>query len=157
MFRRNVLVICTAAALFAAATLLAVTATPQAAFAGSAMHKVVFHVDDNDPKRMHMALNNIKNTKAYYKKAGQDVEIELVAYGPGLHMLRADTSPVKDRIATMALEIEGLQFSACGNTHARMSKKAGKDVVLLDEAQKVPSGVVRLIQLQEQGYAYIRP
>lgn len=121
------------------------------------MRKVAIHVDDNDPKRMNMALNNIQNLKKYYDKKGQKVQIELVAYGPGLHMLRADTSPVKDRIATMALEIEGLQFSACGNTHARMSKKAGKDVGLLSEAIKVPSGIVRLVELQEEGYAYIRP
>lgn len=125
--------------------------------AADKMHKVAIHVDDNDPKRMNMALNNIQNLKKYYDAKGEAVQIELVAYGPGLHMLRSDTSPVKNRIATMALEIDGLQFSACGNTHSRMSKKAGKDVVLLSEATKVPSGVVRLVELQEQGYAYVRP
>lgn len=127
------------------------------ASADDAVHKVVIHVDDNDPKRMNMALNNVANVKKYYDSAGQKVEIELVAYGPGLHMLRADTSPVTDRIVTMSLEIENLTFSACGNTHANMSKKAGKEVKLLDEAQMVPSGVIQLITLQEQGYAYIRP
>jgi intracellular sulfur oxidation DsrE/DsrF family protein len=120
-------------------------------------HKVAIHVDDKDPARMNMALNNIANLRKYYDSKGETVEIELVAYGPGLHMLRADTSPVADRIATMSLEIENLTFSACGNTHAKMSKKAGKDVQLLDEAKTVPSGVVQLISLQEQGYAYIRP
>ncbi len=120
-------------------------------------HKVAIHVDENDPATMNMALNNIANLRKYYDSKGESVEIELVAYGPGLHMLRADTSPVADRIATLSLEIENLTFSACGNTHANMSKKAGKDVQLLDEAQKVPSGVVQLITLQEQGYAYIRP
>lgn len=120
-------------------------------------HKVAIHVDENDPATMNMALNNIANLRKYYDAKGESVEIELVAYGPGLHMLRADTSPVADRIATMSLEIENLTFSACGNTHARMSEKAGKDVPLLDEAQQVPSGVVQLISLQEQGYAYIRP
>lgn len=72
-------------------------------------------------------------------------------------MFRADTSPVKGRIAAMSLAIPELKFSACGNTHRRMSKKAGKDVALLSEAEKVPSGVVRLIELQENGYAYVRP
>lgn len=125
--------------------------------AGEKMHKVAVHVDDNDPKRMNMALNNIQNLKKYYDAKGEKVQIELVAYGPGLHMLRSDTSPVKDRIAAMSLAIDGLQFSACGNTHARMSKKAGKEVVLLSEATKVPSGVVRLVELQEKGFAYVRP
>ena len=128
-----------------------------AAEAGEKAHRVAIHIDDNDPKRMNLVLNNIQNMKKYYDSKKQKVTIELVAYGPGLHMLRADTSPVKERIATMALGIDNLQFSACGNTHAKMSKKAGKKVVLLSEATKVPSGVIRLIELQEQGYAYIRP
>ena len=64
---------------------------------------------------------------------------------------------MKARISSMALEIPSLQFSACGNTHRGMSKKAGKKVPLLSEAKMVTSGVVRLIQLQEAGYAYVRP
>jgi len=120
-------------------------------------HKVAIHVDENDPATMNMALNNIANLNKYYQSKGESVTIELVVYGPGLHMLRSDTSPVKDRIEKMSLEIDKLQFSACGNTHAKMSKKAGKEIELLDEATKVPSGVVQLIALQEDGYAYVRP
>ena len=124
--------------------------------AGGKTHKVVIHVDQNNPKVMNMALNNVRATVGYYKKAGEKVEIEVVAYGPGLHMMRADTSPVAARIATMAMN-PNIKFSGCGNTHRMMSKKAGKKVVLLDEAKLVPSGVVRLIQLQEAGYSYVRP
>ena len=122
-----------------------------------AVHKVAIHLDDNDPQRMNMALNNVENLSGYYDSVGEKVEIELVAYGPGLHIFRADTSLVKDRIAAMSLEIDDLTFSACGNTHAAMSRAAGKDVELLDEVDIVPSGVVRLIALQEKGYSYIRP
>lgn len=125
--------------------------------ADEADHRVAIHVDEKDPATMNMALNNIANIKKYYDSKGESVEIELVAYGPGLHMLRSDTSPVADRIAAMSLEIENLTFSACGNTHARMSEKAGKEVTLLDEAAMVPSGVVQLIALQEKGFSYIRP
>ncbi|OED38814.1 hypothetical protein AB833_18130 [Chromatiales bacterium (ex Bugula neritina AB1)] len=120
-------------------------------------HKVAIHVDENDPKRMNMALNNVANIKKYYDSIGETVAIELVAYGPGLHMMREDTSPVKERIAVMSLEIENLTFSACGNTHSNMSKKAGKEITLLDEVSLVPSGVVQLVSLQEKGYAYVRP
>lgn len=125
--------------------------------AASQSHKVAIHVDENDPARMNMALNNVANVKKYYDSVGEEVQIELVAYGPGLHMFRTDTSPVKDRIVTMSLEIENLKFSACGNTHSAMTKKAGKEITLLEEASLVPSGVVQLITLQEQGYAYVRP
>lgn len=130
---------------------------PAATAADGKHHKVAIHVDDNEPKRMNMALNNAQNVKNYYDAKGETVEIEIVVYGPGLHMFRQDTSPVKDRISSMSLEIEGLTFSACGNTQAAMSKAAGKEIVLVDEARIVPSGVVQLIELQEQGYAYVRP
>lgn len=127
------------------------------ASAAEKVHKIAVHVDESDPARINMALNNVQNIKAYYDSVGQAVEIEVVAYGPGLTMLRADKSPVKGRIAVMALENDKLTFSACGNTHAKMSKKEGKTVELVPEAKVVPSGVVRLVELQEQGYAYVRP
>lgn len=141
---------------FAALTLFVLASATGPAMAAD-MHKVAVHVDQNDKRVMNMALNNIANLKKYYESKGEEVQIELVAYGPGLHMLRHDTSPVKARIAKMALEIDGLTFSACGNTYAKMSKKGGKPVKLISEAAMTPSGVVRLIALQEQGYAYVRP
>jgi len=121
------------------------------------MHHVAIHVNQNDPKVMNMALNNAQNVRSYYESIGDEVVIELVAYGPGLHMLRADTSPVAARISTMSMEMDGLTFSACGNTVRNMSKAAGHDIALMEEAQVVPSGVVQLISLQEQGYSYVRP
>jgi len=127
------------------------------AFAEGMTHKIALHVDQNNKKVMNMALNNAQNVIKYYEKKGDKVIVELVAYGPGLHMLRADTSPVKERIAAMSLQHPNLSFAACGNTHRKMSKKAGKNVVLLSESKNVPSGVVRLIELQEKGYAYVRP
>ncbi len=136
--------------------IFSVVATP-AFSVNTDIHKVAIHVDENDPARMNMALNNIANVNTFYESIGENVEIELVAYGPGLHMLLDDTSPVKDRISVMALEIDNLTFSACGNTHKAMSKKAGKELELLEEATMVPSGVVQLIKLQEEGFAYIRP
>lgn len=104
-----------------------------------------------------MALNNVQNVIAYYESQGDTTEIEVVAYGPGLTMFVEGKSPVAHRISTMSLQHDTLRFAACGNTLRKMSEKAGKDVPLLSEAEVVPSGVVHLIELQEQGYAYIRP
>ena len=119
--------------------------------------RVAIHVDENDPSRMNMALNNAANIYKYYNDKGEAVEVRLVANGPGLHMFREDTSPVKDRIAAMSLEHESLTFAACGNTHRAMSSKAGGDITLISEAEMIPSGVVELIELQGEGWAYIRP
>ena len=138
-----------------AAAAIAIAAT--AAFAQGVTHKVAVHVDEDDPKVMNMALNNVQNGVNYYESQGDSVIVELVAYRPGLNMFVPDKSPVADRIATMSLEMDNLSFAACGNTLRAMSEKAGKEITLIDEAQMVPSGVVRLIQLQEEGFAYIRP
>lgn len=127
------------------------------AFAEGKTHHVAVHVDQNDPKVMNMALNNVQNITKYYESKGDTVVVELVAYGPGLNMYIPGKSPVADRISTMSLEMENLTFAACGNTHRKMSEKAGKEIKLMDEAGMVPSGVVRLIELQEEGYAYVRP
>jgi intracellular sulfur oxidation DsrE/DsrF family protein len=127
------------------------------AWAEGKMHHVAIHVDENDPQVMNMALNNAKNLDSYYKSQGDDVVIEMVTYGPGLMMLIPGKSPVADRISTMSLEMDNISFAACGNTLKAMSAKAGHDIALMEEATVVPSGVVRLVQLQEEGYAYIRP
>ncbi len=127
------------------------------AFAEGKMHHVAIHVDENDPAVMNMALNNAQNVAAYYKSVGDEVVIEVVAYGPGLNMLIPGKSPVEDRIETMSMSLDNLSFAACGNTLRAMSKKTGAEVSVMEEASVVPSGVVRLIELQEQGYAYVRP
>jgi intracellular sulfur oxidation DsrE/DsrF family protein len=120
-------------------------------------HKLAIHVDQNDPAVMNMALNNAQNVMAYYAEQGEEVTVELVAYGPGLNMFVADKSPVEDRISAMSLENDNLSFAACGNTLKGMEKKTGAKVNLMSEAVVVPSGVVRLMELQEDGYAYVRP
>jgi uncharacterized protein len=140
----------------AAASLLAMTLATGALAEGKT-HHVAFHVDENDPQVMNMTLNNVANVTSYYQEQGDAVVIEVVAYGPGLNMFVAGKSPVAERISAMSLENDNLSFAACGNTHRAMSEKAGKEVVLLEEAGIVPSGVVRLVELQEQGYAYVRP
>ncbi len=136
---------------------LAMMLAPATAFAEGAVHKVAIHVNQNDPQVMNMALNNVKNLMKYYASQGDTAEVEVVAYGPGLHMLIAGKSPVADRIAAMSMENDALKFSACGNTLRAMSAKTGVEVALLDEARVVPSGVVRLVELQQGGYAYVRP
>jgi uncharacterized protein len=119
--------------------------------------QVALHVDQNDPAVMTLALNNAQNIVTHFKALSKPVRIEIVAYGPGLHMLRDDTSPVKQRISTMAFEEPNITFAACGNTRDNMAKAEGAEVRIMPEARLVPSGVVRLMELQAAGYAYIKP
>jgi intracellular sulfur oxidation DsrE/DsrF family protein len=143
--------------LCAAALAAAAFSQAPAVIAAEKSHRVVIHVDENDAQRMNLALNNAKNVTEYYREKGEDVAIELVAYGPGLHMLRADTSPVKARIVTFAATYENVSFRSCGNTFNAMTKKEGKEPPMLDIAESVPSGVVHLMERQEEGWSYIRP
>jgi uncharacterized protein len=134
-------------------------ALASSAFSGDAKHRLAIHVDQNDPQVMNLALNNATNVIEYYRSKNEDVDVDIVTYGPGLHMLRADTSPVKDRLKRLKeLAFPGnVQYSACNNPRQGMEKTEGKEVPILSEATLVPSGVVRLIELQEKGWSYLRP
>ena len=122
-------------------------------------HRVVFQVDQNDPQVMNLTLNNVANTLDYYREKGEEVAVEVVAYGPGLNMLREDKSPVKDRLKRLkeASFPATVQFSACHNTMMGMERKEGHAIVVVPQATIVPSGVVRVNELQEDGWSYIRP
>ena len=122
-------------------------------------HRIAIQVDQNDPQVMNLALNNATNVIEYYRAKGEEVDIDMVTYGPGLHMLRADTSPVQDRIKNLK-DIafpSKIQFSACNVTKQGMEKKEGHPIDMMSEAVIVPSGFVRLMELQEKGWSYVRP
>jgi len=122
-------------------------------------HHIAYQVDENDAALMNLVLNNVQQSMEYYHSKGEQAEIEVVAYGPGLMMLRQDKSPVKDRLKRIK---EGsfpssLTYSACHNTMMKMEKKEGHAIPIVPEARVVPAGVVRLTELQEDGWSYIRP
>ena len=130
-----------------------------AAFAEGKPHRVTIQIDQNDPALMNMELNNANNVIEYYRGRNEEVDLDIVAYGPGLHMLRADTSPVQDRIKHLKdMAFPGkIQFSACNNTKQGMEKTEGHAISILPDASIVPSGVVHLMELQERGWSYVRP
>ncbi len=141
------------------AVALALFAAPGLATEKGASHRIVVQVSQNDPERMNLALTNSENAIKYYNDKGESIAIEIVAYGPGFNMLRADTSPVKDRIKAIKLSNIGgdIRFSACHNTQMAMQKREGHPITIIPEATVVPAGIVRLTQLEEQGWSYIRP
>lgn len=139
--------------------LLALTLASPTLAADVKTHRVAIQVNQNDPQVMNLALNNASNVLEYYRGRNEEVEIDIITYGPGLHMLREDTSPVRDRLKRLKeLAFPGkVQYSACNNTKQGMEKTEGKAITVVADATVVPSGVVRLMELQEQGWSYIRP
>jgi intracellular sulfur oxidation DsrE/DsrF family protein len=117
--------------------------------AADKMDKVIFQVSDADPGKWNLALNNAKNVQ---NDLGKDkVAIEIVAYGPGIGMLKLD-SAVGTRVSEAMAS--GVEVVACENTmHGQKLTRAD----MLAKIGYVPAGVVELMAKQKAGYAYIRP
>ncbi len=121
------------------------------------VHRVVIQVTQNDPAVMNLALNNAENLVNYYKGKGEQIQVEFVAYGAGLNMVRDDTSPVKQRLEKFAASMKNVTFTGCGNTLTAQSKQENKEISLVPQAHIVPSGIARVVELEEQGWTYVRP
>lgn len=112
-------------------------------------HKVVFQVSDADPAKWNLTLNNARNVQ---QDLGRErVAIEIVAYGPGIGMLKMDS--VAGARITDALS-SGISVVACENTMT--NQKITRDE-MLPKIGYVGAGVVQLMQRQKEGYAYVRP
>lgn len=138
-----------------AITIIILTMLMNVAVASSdldAQNKLVIQVSSNDPLTQKIALNNAVNLQKYY---GMDnVKIEVVAYGPGLGLL-TQKSEYASRIKSLAMQ--DITFSACNNTIKKVTKKTGKQPQLTEGVAVVPAGVVRIMELQQEGYSYLRP
>lgn len=131
------------------ASALACIGLVQPVAAADDMAKVILQVSDNDPAKWNLALNNAKNVQ---HDLGKDkVKIEIVAYGPGLDMLKLD-SAVAPRVAEAAAD--GVAVVACENT---MKKQKVTKADMLPNIGFAKAGVVELMEKQRAGYAYIRP
>ena len=128
---------------------LARSMTSAQAQTSAANNKVVFQMSDGESAKWSLALNNMHNLQV--DLGGDQVDLELVAYGPGIGMLKAD-SPMAQRISDMLKT--GAKLVACENTMKAM-KLVHAD--MLPGIGYVPSGVVELVRKQQQGHAYIRP
>jgi intracellular sulfur oxidation DsrE/DsrF family protein len=136
------------------ALLLLFAALPASA---SEHHKLALQISDNSPEKMNAVLNVAANVSSYYSEKGDEVEIQIVAFNAGLHMLRDDTSPVKPRLKSFKHGMPNVSFLACENTLDSMARKEGKPPPLVDNATKVKAGVVTLIELAEKGWTIVRP
>ena len=120
-----------------------------AAAAPSDHYKVVFQVSDADPAKWNLTLNNVRNVQA---ELGMDnVDVEVVAYGPGLPMLKADSTIAPRLSSAMA---QGVTLLACENTmhttHVERSQ-------IQSGVKFVAAGVVHIMKREREGWSYVRP
>jgi intracellular sulfur oxidation DsrE/DsrF family protein len=141
-----------AAALLALAVPLALQPQSSAQAAEPAKaprYRLVFHVSENNPQQWQLTLNN---AFAFQKNVGKDnAQIEIVAIGPGLNMLKAE-SKAADRI-TQALD-RNIDVVACGETMQATHVTAAD---LIGGVRVVPGGLIEIVQRQQAGWSYIRP
>jgi len=118
-----------------------------------AEHKVVLQISDADPTKQTLVLNVANNLMKAY--GGPDkVDVEIVAFGPGLRLMFDDNGN-KGRIS--GLTDNGVRFAACGNTIKKMTKILGNEPAINSQASVVPGGVARILELVDQGYTLVKP
>ncbi len=119
----------------------------------AADRKMAIQINSSDPLTQKMALLNARNLKAVIGK--DNIDVELVVYGPGLSLITTDklnSSRVEDLIKRY-----GLKVSVCEGTLKRYAKVHGSEPDIIEGISRVSTGAIRLLELQEQGYSYIRP
>lgn len=118
-----------------------------------AEHKVVLQISDDDPSKQALVLNVANNLISYY--GADKVDIEIVAFGPGLRLLFAENSNA-GRIQGL-VDNGGVRFAACENTVDAITKQLGHAPELNSNAVPVKAGVVRIMELTGEGYQLIKP
>ena len=120
----------------------------------AADRKMVIQVNSKDPVTQKMALNSAKNLK---KMLGKDaVDVEVVVYGPGLSLIES-RGRAADKVKTLIADYD-VKVSVCnGALKAYAKRHGGHELEIIKGVSRVPTGALRILELQEQGYAYLRP
>lgn len=115
--------------------------------------KMAIQLNSSDPITQKMALLNARNLKAVIGK--DNIDVELVIYGPGLSALKIENTNAA-RIKDL-MDRYGLKVSVCEGTLKSYAKRHGSAPDIIEGVSRVPTGAIRILELQEQGYAYMRP
>lgn len=118
--------------------------------------QILLHVNFAEADRLNFVLNNIENIVDHYSSRNVSLEIRVVCHGPGLTLLRTDTSPVKDRLANLVESFKCLKFYACKNTIERVTKAEGREPDIIKQAIRVAAGLPEIIELQRDGWVYLK-
>lgn len=121
-------------------------------FGDDAPHKLVIQMNKDDKKLQSEIITNAVNTQKYF--GPDDVQVEIVVYGPGIYFLTTD-SIFKPRIESLMMS--GVVFTACAETLKTIERDTGKKLQLIPGVKTVSNGVPYIMELQEKGYSYLSP
>ena len=120
---------------------------------GRKVHRLVFQVNVDDPKTWNLTLNNINNI--FTELGKENVDIKLVTYGPGINLFRKGKSEMLARLDSLKQSNgKALDYTVCSNTLKSMKVEKAE---IAEFVQDIYPGIVRIMELVEQGYVYIRP
>src|SRR5260221_2800664 len=122
---------------------------PDTAFAE---HRVVLQLSDNDPKKQGLVISVAYNLLKAYDP--DKVAIEVVAFGPGIDLLRPENA---NRKLVESLVAQGVRFDVCLNTVDTIERETGKRPDIIPVATPVQVGVGQILSLTENGYTLVRP
>jgi intracellular sulfur oxidation DsrE/DsrF family protein len=117
-----------------------------------AEHKIVLQLSDNDPKRQALVISVTYNLLKFYDP--DKVAIEVVAFGPGIDLLRTDNG---NRKLVESLIAQGVRFDVCLNTVDTVERETGNRPEIIPGATPVQVGVGQILLLTENGYTLVRP
>lgn len=120
-------------------------------------NRILLHLTTTDPERITNMLDEVEMLMDTSIRQGIPLQIQIVAHGEGLALMREDISPFPQRVALLSARYaEGLTFTACLNTIERLRREENIHVRLLPSVQVINSGVAEVIRRQSQGWAYIQ-
>ena len=120
---------------------------------GPALHRIVVQVNQDDPTLWNLVLNNVYNLIT--AMGAEHVDIKVVTYGPGINMFRKEKSNVLDRLESLKKLGGGrVEYTVCSNTLKAMNVDRREIVEFVDDLYP---GIVRIVELEEKGYVYLRP
>ena len=117
-----------------------------------AAHKIVLQLSDNDPKKQALVISVANNLVKFYDP--DKVAIEVVAFGPGIDLLRSES---ENRKRVESLIAQGVRFDVCLNTVDTIERETGKRPDIIPAATPVQVGVAQILLLTENGYTLVRP
>ena len=117
-----------------------------------AEHKIVLQLSDNDVRKQNLVMSVANNLLKFYDP--DKVAIEVVAFGPGIELLRSE-SPARKQVESLISQ--GVRFDVCLNTVETIERETGRRPEIIPGATPVQVGVGQILYLTENGYTLVRP
>jgi uncharacterized protein len=117
-----------------------------------AEHKIVLQLSDNDARKQNLVISVANNLLKFYDP--DKVAIEVVAFGPGIELLRSE-SPARKQVESLISQ--GVRFDVCLNTVDTIERETGRRPEIMPAATPVQVGVGQILFLTENGYTLVRP